>query len=293
MGCRHYFVVDRLEEIVGEGGSRSSWPFHEHDNFQLVSQQNVAIRVFWSQCPPRLTLIARDLARDLCHGRQRVFPFYHDLLHLQRWSSYCHEMNVFVRHLARDLRHGKQRVSPFCHDLVLDLVGSIGTFGLLYNFSIRSLSNFWTQFFHPVMFQGNLWRRTRWHTYLLVYDFSSFHPNNFRNTKSWKCFVKNDSVRSCLIELQSFLQSKIDVDPIHCVLMFLPCFVHVLCMTRCIQVDRIRILMVFVHRIHKKKEYCLSFAQSFGLPVSILDWWWNVNWLHTQNDICTGRNRSE
>ena len=41
--------------------------------------------------------------------------------------------------------------------------------------------------------------------------------------------MKNDCVRSCLIELQSFLQSKIDVDPIHLVLMLLPlyaCIVH-------------------------------------------------------------------
>ena len=41
MGCRHYFVVDRLEDLVGEGGSRSSWPIHEHESSQLVSQQNV------------------------------------------------------------------------------------------------------------------------------------------------------------------------------------------------------------------------------------------------------------
>ena len=34
--------------------------------------------------------------------------------------------------------------------------------------------------------------------------------------------MKNDSVRSCLIELQSVLQSKVDVDPIHRILMFLP-----------------------------------------------------------------------
>ena len=32
---------------------------------------------------------------------------------------------------------------------------------------------------------------------------------NFRDTISWECFVKNDGVRSCLIELQSFLQSKV------------------------------------------------------------------------------------
>ena len=32
--------------------------------------------------------------------------------------------------------------------------------------------------------------------------------------------MKNDGVRSCLIELQSFLLRKFDVDPIHRVLMF-------------------------------------------------------------------------
>ena len=46
MGCRHCFVVDVVEEIVGEGGSRSSSRVHEHDSYQLVSQQNVAIQVF-------------------------------------------------------------------------------------------------------------------------------------------------------------------------------------------------------------------------------------------------------
>ena len=73
--------------------------------------------------------------------------------------------------------------------------------------------------------------------------------------------MKNDGVRSFLMELQYFLQSKVDVDPIHLMLMFLPCFVHVLCKTRCLQVDRARILVIFVHRIDKQKKYCLSFAQ--------------------------------
>ena len=88
--------------------------------------------------------------------------------------------------------------------------------------------------------------------YLLVYDVSSFHPNNFRSKISWECVVKNDGVRSRLIELQSFLLSNFDVDPIHRVLMFLPCFVHGLCKTRCIQVDRIRILMVLVQGIQSQ-----------------------------------------
>ena len=92
-------------------------------------------------------------------------------------------------------------------------------------------------------------------------DFSSFHPNNFRETISWECVVKNDCVRSCLTELKSFLQSKFDVDPIHRVLMFLPRFLLVPCKTRCCQVNYFRISMFFVHRIHRRAEYRLSFAQ--------------------------------
>ena len=72
--------------------------------------------------------------------------------------------------------------------------------------------------------------------------------------------MKNDGVRSCLIELQSFLQSKIDVDPIYRVLMFLPCFVHVLCKTRYVQVNLVRILVTFVPRINSpstKNTVCL------------------------------------
>ena len=139
--------------------------------------------------------------------------------------------------------------------------GWLNFFGLLNNLSLWSLSNFWTQFLHPIMFHGNIWRKSRWRKYFHVYDFSSFHPNNFRDTISWECFVKNDSVRSCLKEQQSFLLSKFDVDPIHSVLMFLPCFMHELCKTRCSQVDCLRILVFLIHRTHRKKEYCLSVAQ--------------------------------
>ena len=62
------------------------------------------------------------------------------------------------------------------------------------------------------------------HTYFFVYDFSSFHPNIFRDTIGWECVAKDDGVRSRLIELQSFHQSKVDVDPVCRVLMFLPCY---------------------------------------------------------------------
>ena len=73
--------------------------------------------------------------------------------------------------------------------------------------------------------------------------------------------MKNDSGRSRLIELQSFLQSKTDVDLIYRVLMFLPCFMH-FCMTRCIQVDRLKIFVFFIHRIHKLKDDCQSLSQN-------------------------------
>ena len=44
MGCRHYFVVDRLEALVDEGDSRSSSRVREHGSFRLVSQLQVAIQ---------------------------------------------------------------------------------------------------------------------------------------------------------------------------------------------------------------------------------------------------------
>ena len=186
MGCRHHVVADRLEDLVDEGGSRSSWRAHEHENFQLVSLLKVAILIFWSRCPSRWTLRANQLV--LC----------------------------------------AQRVSPFYHDWIWVWLGWLRNFCLSSNFSFWSLSNFWTQLFHPVMLQGDLWRRTRWRKNFFENDVSNFHPNNSRDTTSWECFVKNDLVRSCLIELQSFPLSKFDVDPIHRVLMFLPCLMHVL-----------------------------------------------------------------
>ena len=145
--------------------------------------------------------------------------------------------------------------------LGLELVGSIVNFWIVAQLVFWSLSIFWTQFSFPVMFQGDLWRRPRWRVYFFVYDFSSFHPNNFRDTISWEYFVKNDRVRSSLIELQSFFQSKIDVDPIYRVLMFLPRCLHVLRKTRCFQVHCLRIFVFFIYRIHKHKEYCRFVAQ--------------------------------
>ena len=135
MSCRHYFVVDRLEDLVDEGDSRSSSRAHEHENFRLVSQLNVAIQILWSRCPPRWAAWTNQLVVQ----SQRVSPFYHDL-HLRfclcvclslivqqkNWYSCSHERNVY-----RFPEHSNgtfvlpQRVSPFYHDLDLGLVGLV------------------------------------------------------------------------------------------------------------------------------------------------------------------------
>ena len=70
--------------------------------------------------------------------------------------------------------------------------------------------------------------RSRGDTYIFSYNnFSRFHHNNFRDTMSWECVVKNDCVRSCLIELQSFPLSKLYINPIHSVLVSFPRFLLV------------------------------------------------------------------
>ena len=123
MGCRHNFVVDRLEDLVDEGGSRSSWRAHEHENFWLASLLNVAIHILWSRCPLRWSLWRNRLVVQ----SQQVSPFYHDL-HLDlHWCSFNHERNVyrFPEH-SNGTRFLSQRVSPFYRDLDLGLVGSVG-----------------------------------------------------------------------------------------------------------------------------------------------------------------------
>ena len=267
----------------------------------FVSQHNMAIQVFGNQCSPRSALIARYLARDLRHGRQRVAPFYHDLFRLQRWSLCFHQMNVFgnswlvicvtadngllrsilcwfifnveahqmnvfgnswlvicvtadngllrsitfnsffmkrtcfdllgtgtfLFHLARSLGRPRQRVAHFL---------SWSGFGFdwfnceLVNCCTTCPSGRWAAF-GPNSFIQSCFKEIlgggRGDANTFSYMTSPvFHPNNFRNTISRECFVNNDSFRSSLIELQSFLQSNIDVYP----KTVLWCFFHALCM---------------------------------------------------------------
>ena len=72
--------------------------------------------------------------------------------------------------------------------------------------------------------------------------------------------MKDNYIRSSLIECQSFPNRKITVDPIYRVLMSLPSTVQVLCSTWFIEVNLFRILMTFVSGIQRRKEYRLSLA---------------------------------
>ena len=224
-GCRPRFVVGLVDEIVGEGDSRSSWQVHEHDNCQLVSQRNVAIQVFWRRCHLRLPLIACDFASRIAAN-----------------NGFLRSIMVFSSSTLKFVRsaQGKQ-ISRSVMIWVWIWLAWLWTFGLLNNFSIWFSSNFWTQLFHPIMFQRNLWRVTR-------------------------CVAEDNCVRSCL------MLSKLYVDAIHSILMSLPCFPHVLCKTRCFQLDRVKMLVFFVQRIHKQKEYSLSVAQHL--------WSWCQSWIH-------------
>ena len=135
-------------------------------------------------------------ARDFHNGKQQVSPFY-------RISQLLHEKKVirFPENGAL-LFEGKQQVSPFYHDLGLDLVGLIGNFLLVAQLLLQVVeqllyeSKSFIQSCFKEIFGGS--RGDAF--FLLVFDFSSFHPNNFRGEISWECFVKNDSVRSCVIE---------------------------------------------------------------------------------------------
>ena len=77
----------------------------------------------------------------------------------------------------------------------------------------------------------------------------------------WKCSLKNKCIRSCLMECESFFDSKININPEYRVLVPLPCTMHVSRSTWYREVNMFRIFMVFVSWINKQEEHCLSSAQ--------------------------------
>ena len=78
--------------------------------------------------------------------------------------------------------------------------------------------------------------------YAFSYKTSQSSISQLLDTISWKCSLKDDCIRSSLIECQSFPNRKIAVDPLYRVLMFLPSAMQLLCTTWYTQVNLFRIL---------------------------------------------------
>ena len=183
---------------------------------RTLKQLHAAIQTPWSRCLfPRAVWTNRVVV----HFR-RVSPFLFDL-RLRFRLRLCLYLNVQqtlarnssqvspclrwcfrsqTRHVCRFPEHPNRMVahsykSPCSYNWVFGFwLCLLGVF--------TTSSNFWTQLFHPIVFKGNLRRRPRWRIYFLVKDFSSFHHDSLRDTISWECVVKDDCVRSCLIELE-------------------------------------------------------------------------------------------
>ena len=264
------------------------------------------------------------LAHFLCLCQQRVDPIYH--VPVQRWDSSCRQMKVcvcftrfhdglprhkrknsfFVKriyiyllrtrrffHLARFSCQLQQRVVPiYRHDLGLELVGSIGNFQKVAQFLLLVVEHV----LNPILFSTRVSKRSLVVvevTCILLNDFSSFHTNNFRNTTSWKCFLKDNCIRSSLIECQILTESQDRCRPNiprpDVFSMLDACIVH--------------------NAVHSNRSYqapCDSCpwdplavrtlsvcCSNFDLLASILNWWWNVKWLRIRHDKCTGRSCSE
>ena len=222
MGCRCCFVFNQLEELVDAGDSRSSSRVQEHESFWLFHN------CMWQSRHPDVDVYVLALCEQTrslfmnkspCSNMICVCVFVCVFVLIWTFNRHWHttgkQITLFfhrccsshVRNIFDFLntRTGLllwQNGSPCSNNWMWGLwLGLLGVFS--------TSSNFWTQLFHPIVFKGNLWRRQKWRMYFLVYDFSRFHHDSLRDTISWKRVVKNDCVRSCLIELKHFLLSKL------------------------------------------------------------------------------------
>ena len=112
-----------------------------------------------------------------------------------------------------------------------------------------------------IVFQRDLWWWSTRQISFFMQHFSSCQSFNFSNTMSWKCSLKNNYIRSCLIEPQSFFDSKINIDAKHRVLMPFPCTVQVSRETWYREVNIFRVFVTFISWINRQEEHRLSSAQ--------------------------------
>ena len=71
MGCRRFFATNRLQVLLDEDDSRSSWRVREHKSFRLVSHLHDAIQTIWSRC-----LFPRAVWTNRWIVHSQVSPFF-------------------------------------------------------------------------------------------------------------------------------------------------------------------------------------------------------------------------
>ena len=292
----------RLEVLHDEDDSRSSSRVREHGSFLLVSQLHVAIQTLWSQCLcPRAVWTNRWIVHF-----QPISPFLLDLrprfrLRLcldlklltdtgtQLWLSPFTNLSVLEFVLSRPNKTSLSISWVSCCSptgLTVLWLDSLGIFA--------ASSNFWIQFFHPIIFEGNRWKKPRWHKNFVVFDFSRFHHNSCRDTISWECIVKG-WLRYILFDRTSILFVEQAVYRPNT-----PCPGVFSTSSACTMQD-----MVWSNQAHTdlcvpcsldsqpKRTLSVFPFLNIDLPLSILNLWGSVNWLHIRCDKWTRRNRSE
>ena len=88
-------VADLVEEHFDSGGSRFSESSLERWRHAIVSQRNVIVLEFGSPCLLRLPSVMHDSSSSAMD-----FPFFYEVLHLQRLTYRFHEKNVLVSCLS-------------------------------------------------------------------------------------------------------------------------------------------------------------------------------------------------
>ena len=117
-------------------------------------------------------------------------------------------------------------------------------------------------------------RDLRWWTKRQILSFiqwfSAFQSFSSYNATCWTCPLKDDCVRSCLIELQSFFDdSKININPEYRILMPFPSVLHVSGMTRYRVVQYSLDLCGFRLLDQQARRTQIVFCSNSGLQVSI------------------------
>ena len=267
---------------------------HEFTNTRILGLFHNCMWQSWNRCPPLRNVWTNRLVVQ----SQRVSPFYLDL-HLHLWLCLClsltvQQTNWYSRSQERNAyrfpEHSNetfvlsQRVSPF-YKLDYGLVGLVGNLLLVEQLldPIQSSNHFSKKSsaaVEEILILFPLW--------FLQFPSSKLSGYNRRGVycEGWWRSIASD--RTLIL---SFEQVWCRPNT--------PCFdvsstLYACTVQDAVLPDRSSQDLCVLNPQDSQAERILSvFCSNFGLPVSILNWWWNVNWLHTQCDKCTWRNRLE